>query len=102
MIADLRRTLIHGTPSPVSRDDAFAAELAVKFGGEWDVWADVSTPGRVLVHIAGPGGTTVESGTWLDALDLAGWERRQMAAARSVSSPQRPGSRGDVKRRRSS
>ena len=81
MIVDLRRTLIHDQPSPVARDDAFAAELAERFGGDWDVWADHSSPGRVRVHIAGPGGTATVAGTWLDALDVDRWERRQLDAA---------------------
>lgn len=85
MIADLTRTLIHGRPSPVARDDAFAASLAERFGGDWDVWADHSSPGQVRIYIAGPGGTAVVHGTWLDALDVEGWERRQLNAARSVS-----------------
>ena len=85
MIADLTRTLIHGRPSPVARDDVFAAELAKRFGGSWDVWADHATKGEVRVYIAGPGGTAVVHGTWLDALDVDRWERRQLDAARAVS-----------------
>lgn len=87
MIVDLRRTLLHGSPAPVARDDAFAAALAERFGGRWDVWVDHATPGQARVHIAGPGGTAVVSGTWRDALDLDRWERRQIDAAQSVSRP---------------
>ena len=85
MIADLTRTLIHGRPSPVARDDVFAATLAERFGGSWDVWADHTTPGQVRIYIAGPGGTAVVHGTWLDALAVDRWERRQFDAARAVS-----------------
>ena len=85
MIADLTRTLIHGRPSPVARDDVFAAELAKRYGGTWDVWADHSSPGRVRVHIAGPGGTVAVYGTWFDAFDVNKWELRQLNAAKEIS-----------------
>jgi len=87
MIVDLRRTLIHKRPSPVARDDVFAAELVTKFGGEWDVWADHETPGLVQIYIAGPGGIATVFGSWRDALDVNGWELRQMNAARQVCRP---------------
>ena len=90
MIADLTRTLIHGRPSPVTRDDALAHRLSERFGGSWDIWADHTTKGEVRVYIAGPGGTAVVHGTWLDALDLDAWERRQLDAARSIRRSPKP------------
>jgi len=83
-MTDLVRTLAHGRPSPVARDDAFAAVLGERFGGAWDAWVDHSRPGEVAIYIAGPGGTATVDGTWLDALDVDRWERRQIDAARSV------------------
>lgn len=84
-MTDLRRTLAHGRPSPVARDDDFAAELAERYGGTWDVWADHSRVGEVAIYIAGPGGTATVGGTWLDALDVDRWERRQIDAARVLT-----------------
>jgi len=84
MTTDLRRTLLHGTPAPVHRDDAFSRQLAAIFGGVWDAFVSSPGPGRVSVSISGPGGVRTVEGSTLDALDLDAWERRQLDAAREI------------------
>ena len=83
---DLVRTLLHGVAAPVAApaDGSFAAALASTLGGTWDTWADTSSYGLVSIHIAGPKGTAVIRGSWLDTLDLELWEAKQIEAARNL------------------
>ncbi len=85
MTTDLRRTLLHGTPAPIHRDDDFSRQLSTIFGGQWDAFVSSPGPGRVSVSISGPGGVRTVEGSTLDALDLDAWERRQLDAAREIT-----------------
>ena len=57
---------------------AWPGGMAERDAGRLSERADVA---EWLADIAGPGGTATVAGTWLDALDVDRWERRQLDAA---------------------